>query len=140
MTRVFVARWPNGSVTVLSAETAEHAADLLDQVGNAGRCEVTPLEGWLWLTFQPAVDPDAGPLALVHRATVETDSQAAILAAAYPVLHEIMHAESPSASAWADAMAIERGRILAPSSEWKRAVGRSWDSLAPGQVEEPSQD
>lgn len=142
MTRVFVARWPNGSVTVLSAETAEHAADLLDQVGNAGRCEVTPLDGWLWLTFQPASDPNPdGPLALVHRPKIEVDAQAQIVKAAYPVLARIVDRaktdEAPiDVSVWAAAVTMERERILAPSAEWKEAVGDSWDALAPPRTDD----
>lgn len=140
-TRLYLVRWPDGAATVLSASSLEHAADLIDEVDNASECEVSPFEGELWLTFRPAADPIAGPLALDHRPTLEIDSQAAIVADAFPVLGRVLDASTAEtaegdhldvpvdADGWSAAAAMERERILAPSPEWKAAVERWWEAL-----------
>jgi hypothetical protein len=130
-------------VTLLGAESLEHAAELLDQVDNAGECEVVPFDGELWLTMRPAGDPSHGLLVLDHRPTLEVDSQEEIVAHAFPVLHQLVvsaQLETPDGdvedepidvAAWQAGSALENDRILAPSAEWKAAVERSWNELAP---------
>ena len=140
-TRLYLARWPTGAVTLLAAESLEQVADLLDQVDDAAECEVVPYDGELWLTMQPASDPEAGPLALVHRPTLEVDSQEEIVEKAYPVLHRLIESarremadgdvvdEPIAVDAWLDARRMEQDRILAPSPQWKAAVEQWWNAM-----------
>lgn len=147
--RLYLARWPTGVVTLLSAHSLEHAADLLDQVDNANECEVVPFDGDLWLTMRPADEPAAGLFVLVQRATLEIDSQAEIVERAFPVLHRLIeqshrttedgdtYDEPIPIEAWREAVEMERDRILAPSSEWKAAVAQWGASLAGPPRDEP---
>lgn len=142
-TRLYLARWPSGAVTVLSAESMDQVADHLDQVADASECEVVPFDGDLWLTMGPADDPSGGPLSLLHRPTLEIDSQEAIIEKAYPVLHKLIEAsptetadgdhddEPIDLEAWQAARAMERDRILSPSPVWKRAITEWWQGLDP---------
>jgi len=151
-TRLYLARWPSGAVTLLSANSLEQAADLLDQVDNPKECEVVPFDGELWLTMRPADDPSGGPLALHQRATLEIDSQETIVEKAFPVLHELIersHRETDDGDtydepidveAWRDAGAIERDRILAPSPEWKAAVEEWWEAMGGARENKPNDE
>lgn len=142
-TRLYVARWPGGTVTLLAAESLEHAADLIDEVDDAAACEVVPLAGPLWLSMRAAADPSDGPLALVHQPTREIDSQEAIVEAALPVLHRVIagaRRETPDGDideepidvdAWRAARALEDDRILSPSPEWKATIVEWWNNLLP---------
>ncbi len=146
-TRLYLARWPTGAVTLLAASSMEHAADLLDQVDNAKECELVPFDGELWLTMRPADEPSEGPLALHYRPALEIDSQGEIIEKAFPVLHKVIVAaqretadgdsydEPIDREEWSAAKEIEIDRILSPSPEWKAAVERWWDGLGPPAAE-----
>jgi hypothetical protein len=61
LTGLYLARWPDGAATVLSAQSLEHAVDRIDE----------------------RYDPTHGPLVLLcHRPTLEIDSQREIVASA----------------------------------------------------------
>jgi hypothetical protein len=134
LTRLFVARWPSGITTLISADSLEDAFVLLDDVDDPGSCEVTPYVGNLWLTVRPSDDPAKGLLDLCHRPEREIDSQRDLIDIAYPVLSQLLEAaeratedgdtiEIPIApSRWVEATAIEADRILASS----RAAYEAW--------------
>jgi hypothetical protein len=142
-TRLYLARWPDGATTVLSAESLEHAVDLIDEIDNPQECEVVPFDGNLWLTLRPSDDPANGPLVLCHRPTIEIDSQREIVAAAFPVLSKLVEGaqretddgdiidEDIDPERWREAKAIEADRILAPSSGFREAIEHWWDALGP---------
>lgn len=142
-TRLYLARWPDGTVTLLSGTSLEHVVDQLDAVGDAATCEVVPFERDLWLTFRPADGPDTGPLVLAPDPTSEIDSQADIVELAFPVLHRLVtsatieHDDGDSEDvpiereAWNEATAIERERILSPSPTWRSAIEAWWTALGP---------
>lgn len=139
---LYVARWPDGTATVFTAESLGHAVDLIDEIGNPQECEVVPFDAGLWLTFKPSEDLTQGLLTLCRRPTVEIDSQSAIVAIAYPVLAKLIDDAEREAEdddiddvidgdRWSDAASIEVERILAPSSEWREAFEAWWDALGP---------
>lgn len=142
-TRLYLARWPSGAVSVLSAESMDQVVDHLDQVTDASECEVVPFDGDLWLTMGPADDPSVSPLSLLHRPTLEIDSQEAIIEKAFPVLHKVIeasrhetadgdHEDEPiDSEGWRAAKGMERDRILSPSPEWKAAITAWWQGLDP---------
>jgi hypothetical protein len=144
-TRLYLARWPDGTVTLLSGLSLEHVVDQLDQVGDAGAAEVVPFERDLWLTFRPSNDPEAGLLTLTHQPTAEIDSQADVVELSFPVLHRLVaaatiehddgdHEDVPiQPAAWNEALAIEHERILSPSPEWRRSIEAWWASLGPAE-------
>ena len=73
--RLYIARWPDGTATVFTAYSMEHAVDRIDEIDELGECEVTPFDAHLWLTFRPSPrDPADGPLILCHRPEREIDS------------------------------------------------------------------
>lgn len=139
--RLYVARWPDGTATVFTAQSMEHAVDRVDEIDEPQECEVVPFEGDLWLTFRPSDDPAAGPLMLCHRPVVEIDSQRNIIATAFPVISQVVesaHRETDDGDVvdedidpvrWRDAVAMEADRILFPSPEFKEAIEEWWNTL-----------
>jgi hypothetical protein len=138
---LYIARWPNGTATVFTADSFEHAVDRVDEIGEPHECEVVPFEGDLWLTFRPSADPANSPLTLCHRPLVEIDSQRNIIATAFPVISQVIESahretedgdvvdEDVDPARWRDAAAIEGDRILAPSAEFKEAIENWWDAF-----------
>jgi hypothetical protein len=142
--RLYIARWPDGTATVFTAHSMEHAVDRIDEIGEPGLCEVAELGADLWLTFRPSPrNPEDGPLMLCYRPVVEIDSQQDIIAAAFPVVSQVIESAQHAADdgevveedidpvRWRDAVAIEADRILAPSPELKDAIDDWWDALGP---------
>jgi len=141
---LYVARWPDGTATVFTAYSMEHAVDRIDEIDEPGECEVTPFDAHLWLTFRPTpLDPANGPLILCHRPEREVDSQSDIIATAFPVISQVVESAQHKGDdgdtieddidpvRWRDAVAIEADRILAPSAELKEAIDDWWDALGP---------
>jgi hypothetical protein len=139
--RLYIARWPDGTATVFTAQSMEHAVDRIDEIDEPQECEVVPFDADLWLTFRPSVDPAEGPLMLCHRPVVEIDSQRNIIAAAFPVISQVVasaHRETEDGDLvdedidpmrWRDAIAMEADRILSPSPEFKEAIEGWWNAL-----------
>jgi hypothetical protein len=142
-TQLFLARWPDGTVTLISGTSMEHIVDQLDAIGDAATCEVVSFERNLWLTFRPNEVPANGLIALVHDPVSEVDSQADILELSFPVLHRVGNASTIEhddgdlervpidSEAWNQAVPIERDRILSPSLEWRASIEAWWASFAP---------
>ena len=42
---LYVARWPDGTVWIVNAGSLAGVADVLDEVGDPGACEVQPFDG-----------------------------------------------------------------------------------------------
>lgn len=122
----------------------EHAVDRIDEIDEPGECEVAPFDADLWLTFRPSPkDPADGPLMLCHRPVREIDSQRDIIAAAFPVISQVIESavhktedgdtveDDIDPEQWRTAVAMEADRILAPSPELKEAIEDWWDALGP---------
>lgn len=139
LTRLYLARWPDGTATIFSAECFEHAVDRIDEIGDPQECEVVPFDGDLWLTLKPSDDPAQGLLALHRRPALEVDSQQEIVSAAFPVLSNLVEASSRdegddrdiNPEQWREASQIETDRILAPSPRLREAIEDWWEGLAP---------
>ena len=58
--RVYLARWPDGSATLLTARSLVEVADLLDEIGDPGGCEVAPYDGAVCVHLRPQPSPEAG--------------------------------------------------------------------------------
>jgi len=82
-------------------------------------------------------------LILCHRPVIEIDSQRDIIAAAFPVISQVIESahretedrdiveEDVDPAQWRTAVAMEADRILAPSPELKEAIEQWWDALGP---------
>lgn len=143
VTRLYLARWPDGTATIFSAMSFEHAVDRIDEVGDPGECEVVALDDDLWLTMRPSDDPEESMLALCRRPIAEIDSQPAIVAAAFPVLSKLVEASKRDdgderdidPNQWRQLKDMEADRILAPSPRVKEAIEDWWRGLVPPQSE-----
>ena len=140
--RLYVARWPDGTATLFTAQSLEHAVDRVDEIDEPQECEVVPFDGDLWLTFRPSTDPADSPLILCHRPELEIDSQRHIISTSFPVISQVIesaHRETEDGDVvdedidplrWRDAIAIEGDRILSPSTDFKQAIDDWWKGLA----------
>lgn len=139
LVRLYLARWPDGTATIFSAESFEHAVDRIDEIGDPQECEVVPFDGDLWLTLKPSDDLASGLLALHRRPALEVDSQQEIVAVAFPVLSKVVEASSHDGDderdidpeQWREASQVEADRILAPSPRLREAIEDWWDGLVP---------
>eukprot|EP00743_Colponemidia_sp_Colp-15_P004722 GILK01005087.1.p1 GENE.GILK01005087.1~~GILK01005087.1.p1 ORF type:complete len:554 (+),score=100.80 GILK01005087.1:80-1741(+) len=49
----FVARWPNGDLSLGRAVNQDEFRDYLDNIGDPGSCRIFPYDGPVWLDFRP---------------------------------------------------------------------------------------
>lgn len=138
LTRLYLVRWPDGTVTILSAASFEHAVDRIDEIGDAGACEVTPLDGEVWLNVRPADNPEHSLLQLCDEPTPEVDFHRSIISIGFPVIAKLVETADPEATGehidpvrWRELKQIETARILAPSPRLKEAIEDWWKNLVP---------
>lgn len=137
LTRLYVARWPGGRAMIISADSMTEVAARLDEVGDPGTCEVTPLDHPVALVLRPRGLPVGGSLHEVSLDALEDalEVQQAINRAAFPHLHALIEASSDAGepdidlAAWGDAVTREMERTLAPSAEWAHAVAVWWEEM-----------
>lgn len=136
LTRLFVARWPDGTAMILSAASMADVADRLDEVGDPGTCEVEPLEVPLALVVRPARAPHDGFFLDPSFDALDDsiDLERAVMTAAFPHLGAMVeqsvdpdgHAHIDDTT-WRDAVAHEQGRQLTPSAAWVHALTSWWE-------------
>ncbi len=136
--RVYLARWPDGSATLLTARSLVEVADLLDEIGDPGGCEVAPYDGAVCVHIRPQPNPEAGYLALHEGSFEYEDARVSLLHAAFPSLAELVDRSDPadeeptepSAAEWAAAAEREQSRELHPSPAWAAALSAWWNQIA----------
>lgn len=138
-TRLFVARWPDGTAMIISAESMAEVAGKLDEVGDPGACEVVPLDGSIAIVARPCSSP-AGEMYLDVSLDALDDAlevQRSIMAAAFPALYELIEQSRDDdgcvdvdPSAWSAAIAREAARKLAPSTSWTNAIKEWWEETS----------
>jgi hypothetical protein len=112
----------------------EEVADILDEAGDPGACEVRPYTGPLALEFKPSADFELD-FSMAGGDTAY-DMRLALLNAAYPALRKTLtHNEEPSTEEWLAAVEIERKRKLRPSTKWAESVRRWWEEMAGGEAD-----
>lgn len=133
---LFIARWPDGSAWIVEAESMPDVAELLDEVGDPGACEVQEYVGPFAVALRPAVKRVGTPLLEFGPTEGDTDyeMQEAILEAAFPELRAALETARAnddghelSDDAWDAAVVSEVNRDLKPSSEWAESVRDWWE-------------
>jgi hypothetical protein len=134
--RLFVARWPDGTAMIISAESMSEVAGRLDEVGDPGACEVVPLDGPIAIVARPRSEPPGELWLDVSLDALDDalDVQRAIMAAAFPALHELIEQRrgedggvDVDRAAWSAAVAREGARKLAPTALWANAIKEWWE-------------
>ncbi len=146
--RVYLARWPDGSATLLTARSLVEVADLLDGIGDPGGCEVAPYDGAVCVHLRPQPNPEAGYLALHEGSFEYEDARISLLRAAFPILAELVDRSDPEAeepaepspAKWAAAAAREESRELHPSPAWQAALSAWWNQMTGSVDEEPGSE
>jgi hypothetical protein len=143
--RLYVARWPNGTAMVVSAESMADVADRLDELGDPGTCEVVQLDVPLALVVRPAREQRGAMFLETSLDALDDaiDVERAIMSAVFPRLSEVVEQSRDaggrahvSRDAWRNAIEREKGRELAPSAAWARAVGEWWEEMSGGRPDE----
>lgn len=125
---LFVARWPDGTAWLVSAESMEDAADILDQGGDPGACEVHRYSGPVAFEFK--LDETQGTLkAQIAPVDHGEAMQEEVIARAFPkvgkAINEATGEDFDSDTAdFSAASSVELERPLHPSSKWEQAVER----------------
>lgn len=138
-TRLYVARWPDGTAMILSADSMADVAERLDEVGDPGTCEVVALQGPLALCLRPKFEPTEPFYFDLSLDTLDDalDVQRAIMRAAFPLLHEMIeqsrdeHGEAHvDREEWSRVAARETERELRPSATWASAIATWWEEMS----------
>lgn len=98
VTRLYLARWPDGTVTILSAECFEHAVDRIDRIDQIGDASARGRSARRRVADHAGVGrSEAGSAPALDPAS-EIDSQREIMSLAFPVLSRLVEATDPSAT------------------------------------------
>ena len=138
--QLFLARWPDGSATLLTASCLEEVADKLDELGDPGKCEVSVYDGPIAIDIKPRQSVDGDEYLDVALARFEDtlETQLEIMRVGFPKLHRVVRAhqddlEEPhpvAAPRWDAALAEERERDLQPSGEWADGIASWWEATS----------
>lgn len=135
---LFLARWPDGSAWIVSAAAMSEVADILDEAGDPGMCEVQAYDGPFAIELRVPEKPQEGTLLTVSLTGSETSAQMqeVVVEAAFPRVHEALQAADRDEDGvlaneedWTKAVAREVDRELAPSAEWAEGVREWWESM-----------
>jgi hypothetical protein len=131
--KLFLARWPSGVSLLVRAGHPEDVANILDELGDPGTCEVTEYRGPLVVECRVEVGDEDTPVLRVRDAAVDANDEMLreVSGAAYPALSALLASDrEPSAAEWKAAIAKDAERDLSPSAEWGAAVARWWKSTS----------
>lgn len=131
--RLFLARWPDGSATLLSASSLDEVADLLDEVADPGACSVVEFEGDVCFDLRLAEDPASGRFLTAEIESLDRDPCGlSLVETAFPRVREMLaqHEDMPPDSeTWKRAVSDEAASVPVASAAWTRAVVRFVNQL-----------
>lgn len=140
---LYVARWPDGTAWIVSADSLAGVADVLDEADDPGACEVQPFDGPFAVELRLPKESNEANSSLEFSQTDAPDTnyemQRRLLELAYPhVAAALEHAddegEIPDAD-WQAAVADEMKRELVPSTDWADGVKEWWEAFSGGDAD-----